>query len=74
MQSLSLMIISKKKGGKMINITKNEPVVISGYEGIDPKVAGIFVIGMLLTTVVLLLTLLPESNGYQMTLDYNLVP
>jgi len=68
------MIISKKKGGKMINITKREPVVINGSEGIDPKVTGIFVIGMLLATVVLLLTLLPESNGYQMTLDYNLVP
>jgi len=65
----------KKKGGNMINITKREPVIITGSEGLDPKGAKIFVVGILLATVALLLiNFLPEANGYQMTLDYNLVP
>ena len=58
----------------MINATIRAPVIIDGSEGLDPKMTGSFVTGMLLATVVLLLTLLPESNGHQMTLDYNLVP
>jgi hypothetical protein len=58
----------------MINVTRKEPVIITGSEGLDPKMTGIFVTGILLGAVVLLLALFPESNGYQMTLDYNLVP
>jgi len=58
----------------MINTTRRALVIIDGSEGLDPKITGSFVAGMLLATVVLLLALLPESNGHQMTLDYNLVP
>jgi len=67
-------IFIRRKGGKMINVTRREPVIITGSEGLEPKITGIFVAGMLLGAIVLLLALLPESNGYQMTLDYNLVP
>ncbi len=58
----------------MINTTRRAPVIIDGSESLDPKITGSFVAGMLLATVVLLLALLPELNGHQMTLDYNLVP
>ena len=51
----------------MINITRSEPMVTKG--------AKTFVIGILLAaTALLLINFLPESNAYQMTLDYNLVP
>ena len=74
MRNFILATILERKGGKMINITRREPVIITGSEGLDPKMTGIFVTGILLGAVVLLAALLPESNGHQMTLDYNLIP